>query len=223
VRRWRREDRKIGKIMALLEEPLLPRSLADPIEIEARKQLLHMPKASPLRAFAAALRRSGEGEVPDFDPLDGGINARALFLFEKPGPMTDPTRGGERQGSGFISRDNNDDTAEAIFRFMRAAGLARQEVIIWNTIPRWNGTRRITADEVRSASRDLDGLLDLLPRLSVVVLVGKRAQFTHSFITKRSPGLPILYSAHPSPIVRTTRRLLWESIPDDWAKVGAHL
>ena len=40
-------------------------------------------------------------EVPDFDPLDGGVEARALFLFEKPGRMT-----AGQSGSGFISRDN---------------------------------------------------------------------------------------------------------------------
>jgi hypothetical protein len=50
--------------------------------------------------------------VPDFDPLDGGVNAQVLFLLEKPGPMA--AEDGKRAGSGFISRDNDDGTAEAI-------------------------------------------------------------------------------------------------------------
>jgi hypothetical protein len=44
------------------------------------------------------------GEVPDFDPVDGGIGARALFLLDAPGPMT--SEAGKRIGSGFISRFN---------------------------------------------------------------------------------------------------------------------
>ena len=206
-----------------LNEPSGPRSLADPTMIEVRKQLLHQPHFAPLRDFAAALRRSGEGEVPDFDPLDGGVDARVLFLFEKPGPMTDPNWLGARLGSGFVSRDNDDDTAEAIFRFMQIAGLARHDVIIWNTVPRWNGTRKIAAEEMHEAAQVLDGLIELLPRLSVVVLVGKRAQRTRPVFEKRRPSLPFYSSAHPSPIARASRRALWDDIPNEWTKACAHL
>jgi hypothetical protein len=84
-----------------------------------------------LTQFAAALRERGMGIVPDFDPLDGGVDARILFLFEKPGPMTSEDRG----GSGFISRNNDDPTAEATFRFMQAAGIPRTLTVIWNVVP----------------------------------------------------------------------------------------
>ena len=47
--------------------------------------------------------------VPDFDPNNGGIHATVLFLFEKPGPKTDP----KNKGSGYISQDNDDETARA--------------------------------------------------------------------------------------------------------------
>ena len=58
----------------------------------------------------------GVGPVPDFDPLDGGIETRTLFLFEKPGRMT-ADGFARRFGSGFISRNNDDQTAEATFAF----------------------------------------------------------------------------------------------------------
>lgn len=77
--------------------------------------------------------------VPDFDPLDGGIAAEVLFLMEKPGPRTDNTGAKGHAGSGFISRDNDDPTAEAILRFMEEAGIARKRSILWNTVPWWNG------------------------------------------------------------------------------------
>jgi hypothetical protein len=58
-------------------------------------------------------------EVPEFDPLDGGVEAQVLFLFEKPGPMTAELGGSKRSGSGFISRNNDDPTAEATFKVHR--------------------------------------------------------------------------------------------------------
>jgi hypothetical protein len=77
-------------------------------------------------------------EVPEFDSLDGGVDARVLFLFEKPGPMTAEGNGANRRvGSGFISRNNDDPTAEATFTFMRQANLPRKLTILWNVIPWW--------------------------------------------------------------------------------------
>jgi hypothetical protein len=47
-------------------------------------------------------------EVPDFDPASDGVKVKALFLFEKPGPMTATAK-----GSGLLSIHNDDPTAEA--------------------------------------------------------------------------------------------------------------
>lgn len=46
--------------------------------------------------------RRGPVEVPDVDPLDGGIGAEVPFLFEKPVPMT--ATAGRRSRIGFIGR-----------------------------------------------------------------------------------------------------------------------
>src|SRR5687768_13788587 len=89
-----------------------PRTLRSPDACLARKLMLDLPHMAPLKAYAARLRRPGI-EVPDFDPLDAGVRARVLFLLEKPGPMT--AEHGKRTGSGFVSRNNDDSTAEAIF------------------------------------------------------------------------------------------------------------
>ena len=63
-----------------------PRSLRDPDVRQRRRALLDRPHMKPLNEYVAKLRRDRENvEVPDFDPLDGGIDARVLFLFEKPG------------------------------------------------------------------------------------------------------------------------------------------
>jgi hypothetical protein len=91
---------------------------------EQRKAMLPRLHMVDLASYAQSLRKTGV-EVPDFDPLDGGVRAQVLFLFEKPGPMTAEKGSGNRSGSGFISRDNDDPTAEAIWRFMREADIPR--------------------------------------------------------------------------------------------------
>lgn len=91
-----------------------PRSLREDWTREERFRHLGQTHALPLREFVSGLRlRFPTVEFPDFDPLDGGVDADLLFLFEKPGPMTSIAGG----GSGFISRDNDDPSAEATFRF----------------------------------------------------------------------------------------------------------
>lgn len=85
--------------------------------------MLSEARMVPLKKFVADLRRRHLGKaVPNFDPLDGGVNARILFLFEKPGPMTEAGRVG-RAGSGFISRNNDDPTAASTWRFMKKGEL----------------------------------------------------------------------------------------------------
>jgi hypothetical protein len=171
--------------------------------------MLTLPHIRPLADYVASLRHS-EIEVPDFDPMDGGISARALFLLEKPGPKTV----GEI-GSGFVSRDNDDETAEAIAHFMRKADIPRREVVIWNVIPWWNGTRKIVASERREGRAELTRLRALLPRLRVIVLVGQNAQSAAPCLG----GYAVVYSAHPSPQVHNTKPCLWNAIPKQWARV----
>jgi hypothetical protein len=172
--------------------------------------------AIKLTAYVQDLRAFGRGEVPDFGPLDGGDVARVPFLFEKPGPRTSVQRGRSRGGSGFISRDNDDPTAEAIFHFMRKAGLDRRETTIWNMVPWWNGTRAIGVDELCAGMNALDDLLRILASLQVVVLVGRKASRALSRVEES--GLPVLESARPSPTVRASRPNLWKSIPEKWAE-----
>jgi hypothetical protein len=96
-----------------------PRSMRDGGVRERSRLMPDLPHVAPLTNYAASLRADGS-QVPDFDPRDGGTAARVLFLFEKPGPMTAQRNG--RRGSGFVSRDNDDPTAEGIFTFMQQAG-----------------------------------------------------------------------------------------------------
>ncbi len=177
--------------------------------------MLSLPHVAPLAAYAARLRTCSGITVPDFDPLDGGVEAQVLFLLEKPGPMTAPSRQG-RAGSGFISRDNDDATAEATYRFMLEAGLPRTDTVIWNAVPWWNGTIRITAAERAAGIHELRTLLALLPRLHTAVLVGRTAALARPVLG----GLRLLESAHPSPQVRAGYRAMWDAIPSVWRRAA---
>src|SRR5437016_7487658 len=125
-----------------------PRSMRDADVWMCRRAMLGEAHIAVLTKYAAQLRERRLGEVPDFDPLDGGVDARVLFLFEKPGRMT--AEAGKRAGSGFISRNNDDGTAAAMFDFMRQAGIPRKMTVIWNVVPWWNGTRKVTSEELRT-------------------------------------------------------------------------
>ncbi len=171
--------------------------------------MLSQPHMAPLCAYAARLRMRPGTAVPDFDPLDGGIEAQTLFLLEKPGPTAAET-------PSFVSRDNDSGTAEAIHRFMIEAGLPRADTIIWNAIPWWNGTIRVTAMERTAGLLELRDLLALLPRLRTAVLVGRTAARARSMLD----GLRLLESVHPSPQVRAGYRPLWDAIPSVWRQAA---
>lgn len=192
-----------------------PRSMRD-INVRCQRYaMLSLTHIAPLTAYAAELRKRANVQVPDFDPLDGGVNAQVLFLFEKPGPMTAAL--GRRTGSGFISRDNDDPTAEATFKFMEQASIPRKLTVIWNIVPWWNGTRKVTSAELKEGVASMESLVKLLPALSVVVMVGGKAAKAKRFL--ENTGLELIYSYHPSPLVRAKFLSKWEAIPSQWAQV----
>ena len=85
--------------------------------------------------------------------------------------MTAAAGRGKWIGSGFISRDNDDPSAEATFNFMRDAGIPRDFTILWNVVPWWNRSRNISRDELREGVDCVTELIDLLPYLRAVVFV----------------------------------------------------
>ncbi|WP_375464881.1 uracil-DNA glycosylase [uncultured Methylobacterium sp.] len=177
-------------------EPDYPKSLADPAVLAARRALRGAAHVAPLRALADAIAAETGAPVPDADPLDGGVGARLLLLLETPGPAIFRT--------GFVSQDNATGTAANLFRFLREAGIARRDTLIWNAIP-WvihaEGAlnRAPRRSEVRAASPRLAPLLALLPNLAVVVLAGRVAGEARTALATLRPDVPIIGVPHPSP------------------------
>jgi hypothetical protein len=93
-----------------------PRTLSLPSERNARIKGLDQRHMAPLKNYVQELQNKHKGkDIPHFDPKDGGINARVLFVQEAPGPKAVKSRG----GSGFVSRNNDDQTAANFFQMTR--------------------------------------------------------------------------------------------------------
>jgi hypothetical protein len=154
-----------------------PRTNSDPREVERKLALLDEPHVAPLTEFVRRLREvHGPDLVPWFDPTEAGTQASILLLFENPGRKA---YGG--QGSGFISADNDDPSANNTWHIFKEAGIDRRhDIVAWNIVPWYLGDDRkigkVGPKDLAEARPALAELLGLLPRLRVVVLLGRKAQ-----------------------------------------------
>lgn len=159
---------------------------------------LQLPHVKPLSDFVTSLRGDvGESaSIPDFDPWDGGVTAEVLFLLEAPGAKA--------IRSGFISRNNPDETAKNFFELTAQAGIPRSRSVVWNIVPWYIGSesriRPANSFDLTSGSSSLTRLLDLLPRLRIIVLVGRKAEHAERIISEYNPNMKILKTPHPSPL-----------------------
>lgn len=201
-----------------------PRSLKSKAEIEERMKHLDDEHISPLNEWVRDLRRrlGALAVVPWFDPMDGGTAADVLWLLEAPGPKA--TR--ERGGSGFISCNNNDGTAENTWRTRVEAGIERQRAVHWNAIPYYLGSdtkiRAFNRLDVADVRVLIPELLELLPRLSLVILGGKAADAVWTAAGTTSSAR-VVKCSHPSPTNLNTRPHLRAGIVDAWrqAELGS--
>lgn len=143
------------------------------------------------------------GERPDLSmplvaPHYDATTARVLSLLSNPGPRAD----GER-GSGFLSVENEDGTAERLGAIYERVGVRFADVIPWNAFPWYvheaypNGLPLSLIAEGQSA---LHRLLLAAPGIRSVVAHGKDAQ--------RAADLYFRDPAHQS-LVQSRRMRSW--------------
>lgn len=175
-----------------------PKSLRNSIVIQSRLARIFDPHVTPLTHFVETIREETglDKEIPYFDPLDGGINAKCLFLFEAPGPRA--------VSSGFISRNNPDESARNFFELNQEVGLLRELTISWNIVPWYIGTgtkiRPANRIDIRQGKKYLLVLLSLLPNLRIIVLGGRKAQKAETLIKDNYPSVTLMKMPHPSPL-----------------------
>ncbi|WP_416424870.1 uracil-DNA glycosylase [Pseudomonas sp. App30] len=181
-----------------------PKTLKDPDHKAMRLSQIHASHVTTLNAFVQELRDEAgpDAHIPYFDPWDAGIAAQVLFLLEAPGAKA--------VASGFISRNNPDETAKNIFELSAVAGLERKQTVLWNVVPWYIGSgtriRPATPKDLVAGLRPLPRLLALLPALRAVVLLGRKAEKAAALIATVRPDLKVFSCGHPSPLY-VNRRL----------------
>jgi len=176
-----------------------PKTLRDQTVRKARLAAIRETHVAPLTSFVESMRheRGLKGEIPYFDPADGGVNARCLFLLEAPGAKA--------VESGFISRNNPDETAKNFFLLNQEVSLARELTVSWNVVPWYIGQgssiRPASAADIQEAHPYLEEMLRLLLQLQIVVLIGRKAQRAAEYIQNAVPQAIVLEMLHPSPRV----------------------
>lgn len=194
-----------------------PKSLSDPSIKAHRVKLLRQKHILQLTNFVDAIRKE-QGltkEVPYFDPLDGGVNAGCLFVLESPGRKA--------VESGFISRNNPDETAKNFSIFNKSANLPRTKTVIWNIIPWYIGTgkkiRAAKIADIKAGLQYLNRIIKLLPDLKIVVLMGKSAQHIKSELQRNGKKFTLLACPHPSPMFVNRARKNGEEIVNQLKQV----
>ena len=175
-----------------------PKSLGSPQHRAERLAQIHNPHISELTAFVDRMRseRRCGADVPYFDPADGGVDAEVLFVLEAPGPNA--------VLSGFISRNNPDESAKNWLELSAQAGIPRKRTISCNIVPWYVGSggkiRPVDSADIEQGWPYLVQLLGMLPRLRIIVLVGGKSQRVDSRLSALRPDLRLMKCPHPSPM-----------------------
>lgn len=167
----------------------MPRRNADPAFCAQQLERRYDPHIEPVNRLVDELS-TDERWMPYVSPLYGGINAHVLFLFQDPGPAT---RAGK--GSGLLSPENDDPSAELFSTCLEAAGLSYSDVITWNAYPWFIPTQVAPSSRMLAeGTAPLAKLIDVLPALRAVCLGGRKAEL----------GWARYASTHPSTTAQLT-------------------
>lgn len=174
---------------------------------------------SRLNIYWWTLRDRG-WDVPHFDPLDGGSDAKLLVLLERPARLGTAPR--------FVSRDNPSPTQRNLRCFLSEAGIERKTTVLWNLVPwlppisskRNHSPRRA---EIEGGLVEIPRFLNCLPHLRGVLLAGRTAACAAPVVTECRPELTVFRMPHPSPILLATDPRYATTIADTLARVAQYL
>ena len=146
-----------------------------------------------------------------------GIKARLLYVLRDPGKMTQEKNG----GSGFLCIENDDVTAETISKLFEDAKIKASDIVPWNAYP-WFINREPTAAELEKGVDPMKRLIDLLPELRVVMLLGGSAHKGWKLLIRKYPEIAdselyVIKTYH------TSRQAFWHKDPKVREERKAHL
>lgn len=191
-----------------------PKGLRSAAAITDRRALLAgKPDGDPLTIWRERWQATRAGsEIPHFDPAEAGLATRVLLVLEAPGRKAAVS---SVVGSGFISVDNDDDTAANLWRARNDVGL-HHGVLMTNISPWFLGPASIKPSPLdqRQGAAALRELMTLLVDLKVVVLMGLNAQraWDRNIEPAAPEGVTVLRSWHTSPQVLNSRPTYGEDV-----------
>jgi hypothetical protein len=145
-----------------------------------------------------------DSTVPYVAPHYNAANAKILSLYSNPGP-----RLGDGSAPSFLSRENDEPTAERMSQIYATVGLSDADVVPWNAYP-WNLQQAypngLPPQLVVDGLVPLKRMLELHPRIRAVVAHGADAQRSMRLLSTkkrfadfaRSRPLVVLEARHPA-------------------------
>ncbi|WP_245649759.1 uracil-DNA glycosylase [Nocardia shimofusensis] len=205
---------------------LVARRMGDPEYRQEQYANRYEGRVAPInRLIDELVEESGEW-MPYVAPVYGGTEARLLTLFRDPGPKTKVDK-----GSGMLSLENDDQSAERFLTFFEEAGMQVDDLMTWNTYP-WYINRKPSAAEIDRGLEPLERIIALLPELTVVMAHGGDAHTAWRRFERKNPAvaekflvIPTYHTSKqalftPDPEVRAAREA---KLRDDFARAAAHL
>lgn len=124
---------------------------------------------------------SKESWLPYVAPHYGGKDARLLSVLSDPGPKTC-----EDSGSGFLSMENDDPTAERIFNFFLEAGIGSSDIVPWNAYP-WYINAKPSTNQLKLRITRWLNIIRMMPKLKVIMLHGNSAKKGWKYLLHHCP------------------------------------
>lgn len=156
--------------------------------------------------------------IPYVAPLYGGINAKLLSILRDPGPKTQ----NNDKGSGFICMENDDQTAEALYNYYKAADISAVDVVPWNAYP-WYINKEPSSSQLKEGSETISHLLTMLKNLRVVMLHGNAAHKAWDYLPEKIKEVVSSRNIEVIKTFHTSRMAFISKDPDEVLRRKMHI
>jgi hypothetical protein len=145
------------------------------------------PHVAPFADLVDELRAQHPGRtVPHVAPTSLGVEARLLVVHRSPAAPA-----GVADGEPLLSVEGDDGGSERLHGLLTAAGIDPSLALPWNAVP-WSvdPEQPLSAADAKAGRLVLARVVDLLPRLRVVVLHGREVEPVWDALAAAGTALP---------------------------------
>jgi hypothetical protein len=118
--------------------------------------------------------------------------------------------------------ENDDATAETISNLFAEAGIDMGDIVPWNVYP-WYINRAPTVAELQAGVGPLKRVIELMPKLRVVMIHGASACAGWKKLTRQHPNLVAEHGLQVIRTYQTSRQAFWHRDPSVRESRRAHL